>query len=42
MLQAAGDLTPLASDEIALQTPTDRGRPYVMALLDNTVKDLVL
>ncbi len=42
VLQASGDLTPLSSDEIALQTPTDRGRPYVMALLDNVVKDLVL
>ncbi len=42
VLQRQGDLTPLSSDEIVPQALSDRGKPYVMALLDNVVTDLIL
>ena len=42
VLQKEGDLTPFASDDIAPQALTERGKPYVMALLDNVVTDLLL
>ena len=35
-------LTPLTAAEIAPQDLTDRGKPYVLALLDNVVTDIVL
>ena len=42
VLQADGTLTPLSSEEVTPQVLTDRGKPYVLALLDNVVTDLVL
>jgi DNA gyrase subunit A len=42
VLQKDGDLSPFASEDIAPQSLTDRGKPYVMALLDNVVTDLLL
>ena len=42
VLQASGDINSFTSDEIAPQTLTERGKPYVMALLDNVVTDLLL
>lgn len=42
VLQMGGEMSSFMSDEIAPQTLTERGKPYVMALLDNVVIDLVL
>ena len=42
VLQKQGELTPLTAAEIAPQDLTDRGKPYVLALLDNVVTDIVL
>ncbi|NLC32881.1 MAG: hypothetical protein GX781_06245, partial [Clostridiales bacterium] len=42
VLQKQGDLTPLSSEELVPQAMTDRGKPYVMALLDNVVTDLIM
>ncbi len=42
VLQAQGDITPFFSDDITNQTLPERGKPYVMALLDNVVTDLIL
>jgi len=42
VLQFQGELTPFFSDDIVLQTLADRGKPYVMALLDNVVTDIIL
>lgn len=42
VLQKGGELTPLSSEELVPQVLTDRGKPYVMALLDNVVTDLIL
>jgi len=37
-----GQLVPLNSEEIAQQKLTDRGKPYVMAVLDDVVTSLIL
>jgi len=37
-----GQLVPLNSEEIALQKLSDRGKPYVMAVLDDVVIGLIL
>ena len=42
VLQANGEMSSFMSEEIAPQSLTERGKPYVMALLDNVVTDLVL
>ncbi len=42
VLQLQGELTPFFSDDIVVQTLADRGKPYVMALLDNVVTDIIL
>lgn len=42
VLQLQGELTPFFSDDIVGQTLGDRGKPYVMALLDNVVTDIIL
>ncbi|MHC1786341.1 MAG: DNA topoisomerase (ATP-hydrolyzing) subunit A [Christensenellales bacterium] len=42
VLQAQGELTAFSSDDITGQTLADRGKPYVMALLDNVVCDIIL
>ncbi len=42
VLQRQGELTPFFSDDIVGQTLADRGKPYVMALLDNVVTDIIL
>jgi DNA gyrase subunit A len=42
VLQLQGELTPFYSDDIVGQTLGDRGKPYVMALLDNVVTDIIL
>ena len=42
VLQKQGDLTPLSAVEVVPQDLTDRGKPYVLALLDNVVMDIVL
>lgn len=42
VLQKQGEMTTLTAAEIVPQDLTDRGKPYVMALLDNIVTDIVL
>ncbi len=42
VLQKQGDLTPLSAAEVAPQNLTDRGKPYVLALLDNVVTDIIV
>lgn len=42
VLQKQGELTPLTAAEIIPQGLTERGKPYVLALLDNVVTDIVL
>jgi DNA gyrase/topoisomerase IV subunit A len=37
-----GQLVPLASEEIVSQTLTERGKPYVMAVMDDVVSDIIL
>jgi DNA gyrase subunit A len=42
VLQKQGELTTLSSEELVPQALADRGKPYVMALLDNVVTDLII
>ncbi len=42
LLQAGGQLTPFLSEEVAFQSPADRGKPYLIALLDDVVTDILL
>ncbi|MGI6690177.1 MAG: DNA gyrase/topoisomerase IV subunit A [Christensenellales bacterium] len=42
VLQAQGEMTAFSSDEIICQALADRGKPYLMALMDNTVTDIAL
>ena len=41
VLQKRGDMTSLNSDEIVCQQLSDKGKPYVMALMENTVQDIL-
>lgn len=42
VLQKQGELTPMTTDAIICQTAQDKGKPYVIAILDNTVSDLIV
>ena len=42
VLQAQGELTAMHTDEVAAQSLSDKGKPYVLAILDNTVVGIVL
>ncbi len=37
-----GQLVPLQSSEIASQTLTERGKPYIMAVMEDVVSDIIL
>jgi len=39
---AQGQSVPLNTEDIALQKLSDRGKPYVMAVLDDVVNDIIL
>ena len=42
VLQHGGLMTPMFSDELAVQDLADKGKPTVMAVLDDVVEDLIL
>ncbi|NLO14818.1 MAG: hypothetical protein GX123_02150, partial [Clostridiales bacterium] len=42
VLQKRGELTTMHTDEIIAQSLSDKGKPYVLAILDNTVVSIVL
>lgn len=42
VLQKQGDLTPMSSEEIVYQSLVEKGKPYVMAIMENTVTDLLV
>ena len=42
VLQHGGVMTPMMSDELACQDLSDKGKPTVMAVLDDVVEDLIL
>ena len=42
VLQAQGTMTELSSDEIICQPLADRGKPYVLALMEDVVTDIIL
>ena len=42
VLQAGGLMTPMASDDLPCQDLADKGKPAVMAVLDDVVEDLIL
>ncbi len=42
VLQKQGDITPISSEEIVCQNLTDKGKPYVMAIMENTVSDIII
>lgn len=42
VLQSGGLMTPLASDELPCLSLSDKGKPTVMAILDDVVEDLIL
>lgn len=41
VLQKHGDITTIGSGEIVCQQLADKGKPYVMALMENTVEDIL-
>ncbi len=41
ILQRHGDMTTFSSEEIVCQQLSDKGKPYVMALMENTVVDML-
>ncbi|MBR4360519.1 MAG: DNA topoisomerase 4 subunit A [Clostridia bacterium] len=42
VLQHGGVMTPMLSDELAVQDLADKGKPAVMAVMDDVVEDLIL
>ena len=42
VLQHGGIMTPMQSDDLPCQDLTDKGKPVVMAVLDDVVEDLIL
>ncbi|MBQ4451992.1 MAG: hypothetical protein II912_06440, partial [Clostridia bacterium] len=42
VMQRGGLLTPLSSDDLPCQDLSDKGKPIVMAVLDDVVEDLIL
>lgn len=41
VLQKHGDMSTFGSEEIVCQQLSDKGKPYVMALMENTVEDIL-
>ena len=42
VLQHGGGMTPMQSDDLPCQDLADKGKPLVMALLDDVVEDMIL
>lgn len=42
ILQKQGEITPMSSEEIVCQNLVDKGKPYVMAIMENTVTDIII